>query len=247
MGTFLDAKVAITFDTNDPIDTNTWRNRVGVPGAVGDVCPSDDTPDGTFLLALYRDVLGRPPDVPGKAFWLGRLDRGTNRQGIADQLLSSMEAHRSAGPRHLRRLPGPQPRSRWARLLGRSDATRCEPRHPAPSILGSDEYLRRHGGTRAGFVDALYPDVFGRSADASGKAHWVATLEAGRSRSSAAGAFLYAAEGRRAIVRDAYRAYLGRSLSFTEADFWGRRLARTKDEKRFRSEVLGSAEYYRIT
>jgi protocatechuate 3,4-dioxygenase beta subunit len=243
-GTYLDAQVAIVFDTNDPIDTNTWRNRVGSPTTPGGVCPSTDTADGRFLCALYPDVLGRAPDAAGKAYWSGRLARGTTRHGIANQLLGSTEGDRTAVrqtfDQYLGRAPDPAGLAYWVGRM-QHGATRDTLRQ---TVLASSEYLRSNGGTRAGFVDALYEDVYGRGADGPGRAHWVASLAAGRSRSSVAGRFLFAPEGRRAIVRDAYDDYLGRSLSYAEADYWAKRLLRTKDEQRFRAEVLGSNEYF---
>ena len=103
---------------------------------------------------------------------------------------------------------------------------------------------RHHGSSRAGYVSGLYDDVYGRTADATGRAYWTKSLAAGRSRSTVARAFLFAPEGRRAVVRDVYDDYLGRSLAFTEADYWATRLARQNDETRFRSEVIGSPEYF---
>jgi hypothetical protein len=242
-GTFLDAKVAIVFDTNDPIDTNTWRNRVGSPATPGGVCPTSDTADGRFLCALYPDVLGRTPDAPGKAYWLGRLDHGTSRSSVANHLLGSTEGGRTAVrqtfDQYLGRAPDPTGLAYWVGRM-QDGATRDTVRQ---SVLASSEYLRSNGGTRAGFVDGLYDDVYGRSADGPGEAHWVAALAAGRSRSSVAGQFLFAPEGRRAIVRETYDDYLGRTLTFTEADYWAKRLSRTRNEQRFRAEVLGSNEY----
>ena len=43
---------------------------------------------------------------------------------------------------------------------------------------------------------------------------------------------------------EAYDDYLDRNLSYAEADYWAKRLLRTRDEQRFRSEVLGSNEYF---
>ena len=140
---------------------------------------------------------------------------------------------------YLGRAPDPTGLAYWVGRM-QDGATRDTVRQ---SVLASSEYLRSNGGTRAGFVDGLYDDVYGRSADGPGEAHWVAALAAGRSRSSVAGQFLFAPEGRRAIVRETYDDYLGRTLTFTEADYWAKRLSRTRNEQRFRAEVLGSNEY----
>jgi hypothetical protein len=243
-GTYLDATASITFDTNAPIDTNTWRNRVGTPGSTGEVCPANDSANGRFVCAAYRDTLGRAPDAAGKAHWLARLSGGTSRSAVAANLLSSTEGRRLAVrgifDEYLDRAPDPSGLTYWVTTMG-SGATRDSVRR---SVLASSEYYRHHGSSRAGYVSGLYDDVYGRTADATGKAYWTKSLAAGRSRSSVARAFLFAPEGRRAVVRDVYDDYLGRSLAFTEADYWATRLARQNDETRFRSEVIGSPEYF---
>lgn len=42
----------------------------------------DHLDDGAFVDAIYRNVLGRPPDAEGRAFWIGRLADGLPRYGL---------------------------------------------------------------------------------------------------------------------------------------------------------------------
>ena len=51
------------------------------------------------------------------------------------------------------------------------------------SFAGSSEFLRKYGTlTNAGFVDRAFQNVFGRSADPSGRGYWTAKLDRGTSR-----------------------------------------------------------------
>ena len=52
------------------------------------------TPSG-YVAALYRSILGRPPDPAGLAHWVGRLQAGTGRQQVARALEATTEAHRA--------------------------------------------------------------------------------------------------------------------------------------------------------
>ncbi|HEV8060351.1 MAG TPA: DUF4214 domain-containing protein, partial [Gemmataceae bacterium] len=49
-----------------------------------------------FLTALYHDVLGRPIDSKGQAFYTGELNGGTSREAVAFSVLTSQEAYQDA-------------------------------------------------------------------------------------------------------------------------------------------------------
>jgi hypothetical protein len=80
----------------------------------------------------------------------------------------------------------------------------------ALTLLTSAEYASRHASNSA-FVDGLYRDVLGRSADAAGRASWVALLDQGRSRADVAKSFLTADERYLKQIDSFYSAYLGRA------------------------------------
>ncbi|MFN8017952.1 MAG: DUF4214 domain-containing protein [Acidimicrobiales bacterium] len=74
-----------------------------------------------FLLAAYRDVFGRAPDTAGQAYWLGRLDGGTERGIVARSFLASTEARRTIVKeqflRLLARFPTTAEADHWIPLL----------------------------------------------------------------------------------------------------------------------------------
>ncbi|MBI2215335.1 MAG: hypothetical protein HYU52_16920, partial [Acidobacteria bacterium] len=50
----------------------------------------DPKPDA-FIVAIYRDLLGRPAEDDAIAFYLMRLDRGSTRRGVVEAILASKE------------------------------------------------------------------------------------------------------------------------------------------------------------
>jgi hypothetical protein len=80
------------------------------------------------------------------------------------------------------------------------------------SILSSAEYfLRRGGGSNAGFVAAIYHDVLERAPDAAGKRSWEQALGHGLGRSQVATAILDSAEAGALVVTALYHRLLHRS------------------------------------
>ena len=62
-------------------------------------------------------------------------------------------------------------------------------------MLGSDEFFAGHGhGTAAGFLQALYTDLLGRTLDQAGWNYWANLVGQGAARSQVAGAILNSTE-----------------------------------------------------
>lgn len=65
----------------------------------------------TFVDAVYQSVLGRAPDAAGRAYWIGKLQKGTSVQAVARSLTASSEYRRK------------QVNASFLRLLDRAPAT----------------------------------------------------------------------------------------------------------------------------
>lgn len=100
--------------------------------------------DGRFVDRLYRDILRRRSDLPGRAFWIDHLTKGIfDHIGVAQLILNSREGHRlevdDVFNSVLRRKPDADTRLSLARLL---DAGL--PQEIARAlVIGSDEYDSR--------------------------------------------------------------------------------------------------------
>lgn len=157
-------------------------NTTVAPGAPPTLCylpgqPGDGA-DATFVRNLYHELLGRDPDASGQTFWLGFLAAGGPSAALAQQhvmvqdFLSSTEyrAHlvNCFYENFLHRAADPGGQQFFVGQLGAG----VDPRVVLGEIVGSTEYANLHGGASKDFVDALYQDVLGRPADASGESYW---------------------------------------------------------------------------
>ena len=95
---------------------------------------------GSFVDAVYADLLGRPADPSGRAYWTARVAGGESRTVLSRLLFSSRESN---GLRIvlmyldlLRRLPEASARAYWAEQLVGTDDLEVEAR-----LVGSTEYL----------------------------------------------------------------------------------------------------------
>jgi uncharacterized membrane protein len=174
-------------------------------------------PDGTrgtanerFIAEVYRDLLGRAVDAGGLQGWVALLNAGMSRVDVVraienapgneyrfhlvDQLYRQFLHRASAGD------PGA---AGWVGLLaGGSTLEQVE-----AGILGSPEYYQTRGsGSAAGWLNAVYQDLFHRPVDANGQGSWLGAARAG-SLSDVALAILTApAQG--SAASNEYRAHL---------------------------------------
>ncbi|MCB0962424.1 MAG: fibronectin type III domain-containing protein [Acidimicrobiales bacterium] len=100
---------------------------------------------GEFVDLVYRNVLGRDPDPGGRAFWIGRLQRGTSRGQVMINFSESSE--------YIRQMEGPMGVVLVMKaMLGRAptaaeiDTWAVEPRPDLIAhVLASEEYADRVG------------------------------------------------------------------------------------------------------
>ena len=99
--------------------------------------------DATFVVSLYRDLLGRTPQPSEVAYWTGRLATGTPRSSMGDIFAFSHEYHlrlvNGWYPKYLGRAADPVGAEYWAEYLdagNRDDAGII-------NILASDEYFQK--------------------------------------------------------------------------------------------------------
>ena len=83
-------------------------------------------------------------------------------------------------------------------------------------VFGSGEFVARAGGSPEAFIDALYPALLGRPADAGGRAYWVSRLGAGSSPIQVALAFATGTEGLGVRTALVYQQMLGRAPTGAE-------------------------------
>jgi len=114
----------------------------------------------------------------------------------------------------------------------------------AAQFYGSPEYFNANGGTNRSYVEALYLDLLERPADAEGRDHWAAQLDARRiNRQQVAADFYASVESRADRVDALFRQILGRSADPEGRSYWIRQLL-TLGDVSLAAWLAASGEYY---
>ncbi|HXT59411.1 MAG TPA: DUF4214 domain-containing protein [Pirellulales bacterium] len=111
-------------------------------------------------------------------------------------------------------------------------------------FIGSDEYVRTHGGSDRAWVEGMYFDLLGREPDAAGWSYWLNQLQAGAGRSQIALGFAASAEREAIVVADDYFTYLGRSPSAAESAYWVAQFQQGLRNEELVAGFVASSEYY---
>jgi hypothetical protein len=205
------------------------------------------TANERFVSELYRDLLGRPVDATGLAYWNGLLTQGAAHSVIAAGIentseyraveanaLYSQYLHRSADPAGL---------AFSTQFLAHGGTVE----QLASIIVSSPEYFQvRGGGTNHGFIDALYHDALGRAPDPIGEASFEQFLAAGGTRRQAADFVFGSQEYREHLVQFFYQEFLERDADAGGKAFWADQLAHHTDEEVIAS-IVGHDEFFAKT
>ncbi|MBV9952460.1 MAG: DUF4214 domain-containing protein [Acidimicrobiia bacterium] len=97
-------------------------------------------------------------------------------------------------------------------------------------------------GSASRYVHALYMDLLGRLADASGTGFLVRRFQAGASRASMVATLTATAEYHRAVVDELYRDYLGRPADRSGLSIWSPWVTVLRTE--VQAKLLASGEYF---
>lgn len=195
-----------------------------------------------WLSAVYIDLLGRPIDDSGLAYWKGRLAGGLSKADLAHQFAASDEwlgvvvddLYWSI----LGRGPDAGGRAFWISELrqGRSTA------NVVASFFSSEEYFESVGGTNPLFIDALYDAVLDRGPDAGGREFWVERLDDGTPRGQLSTQVFSSFESGGRRVDGLYDKLLNRAPDAGGRDYWAQYLT-TGDEIALTALLIDSPEY----
>ncbi len=164
-----------------------------------------------YITALYRDGLGRQPDLEGLASWLAEGKKGATRATVLAAFASSEEASNRVTACRLdpNKDPSPLVNSLYRVAFGRladeealANAlqqlqSRLSIENLAEIFVRSPEFQMRHGSGQAvdrDFVTALYRDGLGREPDSEGLTSWLAQGEKRATRAKVLAAFAGSAE-----------------------------------------------------
>ena len=132
--------------------------------------------EGAWLKAVYRDVLKREAGQADLVGWLQQLEAGASMASVAGGISRSTERHNLLVKGYYRRYLHRSADPSNAEIAGFVNQLNSGVRREAviASLLASQEYFNFVGGTRAGFVNANWPDVLGpgRTPDATSFNFW---------------------------------------------------------------------------
>jgi uncharacterized delta-60 repeat protein len=211
-----------------------------------------------WLDHLYTRLLGRLPDAAGlqaalttllvgmgtpfeEQFGVGgyqeqRYERAARLAFFSEGLSKPIaEAYTT----YLRRAATPEEIDRWATVL--VQGARIE--QVVAIILGSPEYFQLAGGTNAGWLNRLVPDLAGRDPGRF-RPLFQAVIDRGGDRAQTALSILTSAEYRSYQIGTEYLALLGRDAAPVEADFWARALLQGATLDQVRARIFSSPEYF---
>jgi hypothetical protein len=183
--------------------------------------------NGVFLEHLLQDVLGRPADPRGLAYYGNLLGQGASRTQVAQAVLGSAEyATVVVGglySRLLHRAPDAAGVAYWVSQLQHG----VTPEQAEGQIVASDEYAQHAG---SGWLEQGYQDLLGRRPDVTSRQQIVLSVVA----SNEFGA---------SVVASIYQKYLRRIPSAGDQAFM-LPVYRQGGSAAVAAMVLGSEEYY---
>lgn len=169
-----------------------------------------------FITGAYDELLRRPVDDDGLAFWLDDIVSGgeRSRETLANKLLFSAEGANNevveAYADLLDRFPERAGWDHWANLLQtqRVDELRV-------LIMTSDEFVMINGG-QDGYINALYLELLDREAEEDGETFWQGELARGVSRKVVVEAIYRSEEGLAGRASSYYLRFLDRPATNSE-------------------------------
>jgi hypothetical protein len=202
------------------------------------------TPNQLYVSAVYQDLLSRPVDATGLAFWSGQLDIGGARSTLINLIDHSAEYFatviKPAYQEFRGRAADPSGLDFWInQMFGGLTDEQLE-----AVFIGSSEYYQHSGGTDKGWVDAMYQNLLGRKPDSQGEEFWVGRLSQGVSRSSVALGFAASTEREKQHVQADYLRFLGRSAGQSEVDYWVGQFGKGVTNEDIITGFISSDEYF---
>jgi hypothetical protein len=202
------------------------------------------TADQRFVSHIYNDLLHRPADAAGRAFWADQLNNGMSRSQLAADIEGTAEYHRdqvnSLFQLYLHRNADEAALDHMSAFLesGTNEDSL------ATTIVASDEYFALNAGSNGGFLEGLFHDALGRQIDPGAKAAFDQALAQGDARVQIAQIVLRSHEHHALAVQSIYSAILDRSAAAGDVAYWADSLDHGVTEEQVIASIAASTEYY---
>jgi hypothetical protein len=187
------------------------------------LAPSD------YIQLVFQGFLRRAADSGALSAFGSALTAGAASHGsVVNSLLTSAEFNTLVGPvsrlymAALLRVPDQPGLDNWVAFLRAGNSLQSA----ADAFVASQEFTNRYGAlSNRDYVAALYVNVLGRQADATGLANWVAQLNGGASRGQVLLGFSESPEGIGLFAPTVgtflqYFAFLNATPAQSDLDYW---------------------------
>jgi streptogramin lyase len=204
------------------------------------------TPNQSFVIRVYQDLLQRPPDGTGFSLFTGVLDQGTaTRTQVAQDIENSPEYQTlevsNLYQSVLRRAVDASGLNTWVNYLAQGGSAE----QLKAQLLGSDEYFSRFGGSsNSGYLSALYQDVLQRPLDPAGAAARGGAFNEGATRTDVAAAVLESLESDTNETESMYQQFLHRAADPGGLQAFVNSLQQGQTNEALIAFMIGSDEYF---
>jgi hypothetical protein len=225
------------------------RNGKTVDSLSGIVNVSDvTTPNAVYVDDLYQNLLGRHAEQGGMEYFGGGLTKGSlTRLQVVQRIMNSAEYRTDQINQFYVSMLGRQPDAAglqgYLTLLA-SGGTLNEVR---TIILGSTEFFHHVGGTNAGFLNALYLEVLGRSIDSTGATAFGSALSKGMTTRQVAATILASNESANDMVEGFYQEAFQRVADSSGLNTFTSGLEHGATGEQVLETLFASAEYWQKT
>ncbi len=201
-------------------------------------------PNPAFVNQVYLNLLGRPADAAGLAYWSNQLNNGVARTQVVNAIENSSEFRsieiNSIYERFLNRSADGNGLSFWEEQLNLGVSLE----QVEAGIVGSQEFfVNQGGGTVSGFLTAAYQDVLGRAPDATGTTDFTTALQNGASRTQVAAVLFASEEFKVNLLQGFYQTYLHRPADASGLSYWVNQMGRGVRDQDVIAAILSSNEF----
>ncbi len=192
-----------------------------------------------LVTQIYTELLQRPVDPAGLAYWSGLLNSGFTAQQVVSDIEASAEFRtdllNSVYEKLLNRAVDGASVAGWLQFLNNNSVEQLE-----ATIAGSAEFYADAGSTSSGFLNLLYRDLLDRGVDVSGQGFFSAELNAGVSRYTVALQILNSPEFQRDVVESDFTNFLHRLADPGGLNYFATLLANGTSNQTVVADIIAS-------
>jgi streptogramin lyase len=202
----------VTIVTTSPVLPLTFN-----PTPFGTHNPDVQTAEVT---GLYNLILGRAPDAPGLAVWVGALKAGTLKlPQVAADFLGTAEYQSGVVASYYRNFLGRSGSSAEIASWVTAMQGGLTEEQVTADFFTSAEFNAKHPDD-TGFIQTLYTDILGRQANVTETAEWTIRLHSGMSRAAAVQAILGSTAADTRAVGGFYEIFFAHASDPDGLSFW---------------------------